>query len=164
MARVVLITGGNSGDRHHLLREAQRLIEARIGNVVAASQHYESAPWGFEAEHSFLNQVLEVESVLEPEALLEAIHEVEQLLGRDREAESEEKLARGQRYASRTMDVDILFYDDRIIQSERLTIPHPHIEEREFVLRPLNELMPDRRHPLTGKRVDEMLNQLKNKK
>ncbi|MBE6196525.1 MAG: 2-amino-4-hydroxy-6-hydroxymethyldihydropteridine diphosphokinase [Rikenellaceae bacterium] len=161
MARVVVITGGNQGDVRSLLEQARTLIEERVGRVVKASAHYESEPWGFEAEASFWNQVLEVETALEPEELLRATQSVEADLGRDRIREGEQKALSGQRYASRTMDVDILFYDDRILSTEILKIPHPRIAEREFVLRPLCEILPRMCHPISGLRMEELYQKLK---
>ena len=160
MAKAVLITGGNRGDVRALLRRAAGLIGERIGRIVRSSACYESAPWGFRAEQSFWNQVLEVETPLHPEELLEAVHSVEAVLGRDRVQEGLEKASTGERYASRTLDVDILFYDDEVIRTPRLEIPHPRLGGREFVLRPLCELMPERRHPVTGERMRDLLKAL----
>ncbi len=159
MAQTVLITGGNQGDVRRLLEEAAQCIEERIGPIVKASRHYESEPWGFKADTSFWNQVLVVQTTLSPEELLEATQEVEQLLGRDRMTEQEMKAQSGARYASRKMDVDILFYDDRVVENERLQIPHPRIACREFVLRPLCEVLPDFRHPLHGVTIEELYKQ-----
>ena len=160
MAKAVLITGGNRGDVRALLRRAAGLIGERIGRIVRSSACYESAPWGFRAEQSFWNQVLEVETPLHPEELLEAVLSVEAVLGRDRVQEGLEKASTGERYASRTLDVDILFYDDEVIRTPRLEIPHPRLGGREFVLRPLCELMPERRHPVTGERMRDVLKAL----
>ncbi len=160
MAKAVLITGGNRGDVRALLRRAAGLIGERIGRIVRSSACYESAPWGFRAEQSFWNQVLEVETPLHPEELLEAVLSVEAELGRDRVQEGLEKASTGERYASRTLDVDILFYDDEVICTPRLEIPHPRLGGREFVLRPLCELMPERRHPVTGERMRDLLRAL----
>ncbi len=160
MAKAVLITGGNRGDVRALLRRAAGLIGERIGRIVRSSACYESAPWGFRAEQSFWNQVLEVETPLHPEELLEAVLSVEAELGRDRVQEGLEKASTGERYASRTLDVDILFYDDEVICTPRLEIPHPRLGRREFVLRPLCELMPERRHPVTGERMRDVLKAL----
>lgn len=160
MAKAVLITGGNRGDVRALLRRAAGLIGERIGRIVRSSACYESAPWGFRAEQSFWNQVLEVETPLHPEELLEAVLSVEAELGRDRVQEGLEKASTGERYASRTLDVDILFYDDEVIRTPRLEIPHPRLGGREFVLRPLCELMPERRHPVTGERMRDVLKAL----
>ncbi|WP_348715484.1 2-amino-4-hydroxy-6-hydroxymethyldihydropteridine diphosphokinase [uncultured Alistipes sp.] len=160
MAKAVLITGGNRGDVRALLRRAAGLIGERIGRIVRSSACYESAPWGFRAEQSFWNQVLEVETPLHPEELLEAVLSVEAELGRDRVQEGLEKASTGECYASRTLDVDILFYDDEVIRTPRLEIPHPRLGGREFVLRPLCELMPERRHPVTGERMRDLLKAL----
>lgn len=164
MARAVVITGGNRGDVRSLLEQAKALLEERVGRVVQASAHYESEPWGFEAEQTFWNQVLEIETSLEPEELLRATQSVEADLGRDRLREGELKALSGQRYASRTMDVDILFYDDRILATEILEIPHPRIAEREFVLRPLCEILPRKRHPISGLRMEELYQKLNHKR
>ena len=153
MAKAVLITGGNRGDVRALLRRAAGLIGERIGRIVRSSACYESAPWGFRAEQSFWNQVLEVETPLHPEELLEAVLSVEAVLGRDRVQEGLEKASTGERYASRTLDVDILFYDDEVIRT-------PRLGGREFGLRPLCELMPERRHPVTGERMRDLLKAL----
>lgn len=160
MARVVLITGGNVGDAERRLGEAAQLIDAEVGRVVSHSRVYRTKAWGFEAE-DFRNQVLVVESDLEPMRVLEAVNDIECRLGRDRAAEQEVKSATGARYASRSIDIDILFYDDLIVESERLTLPHPRIAEREFVLEPLAEVVAEWRHPISGKSVQQMYDELK---
>ena len=159
MARAVLMTGGNRGDMHGRLAEALHLLGERAGRITAVSGIYRSAAWGFEAD-DFYNQAVELETALEPLELLDTVQEIERLAGRDRTAEKAEKEASGARYASRTLDIDILFYDDLVLESERLTIPHPRIAERMFVLEPLCEIDPDRVHPLTGKTIKEMRIQL----
>ncbi|MBO5875120.1 MAG: 2-amino-4-hydroxy-6-hydroxymethyldihydropteridine diphosphokinase [Alistipes sp.] len=160
MARVVLITGGNVGDAERRLGEAAQLIDAEVGRVVSYSRVYRTKAWGFEAE-DFRNQVLVVESDLEPMRVLEAVNDIECRLGRDRAAEQEVKSATGARYASRSIDIDILFYDDLIVESERLTLPHPRIAEREFVLEPLAEVVAEWQHPISGKSVQQMYDELK---
>lgn len=160
MASVVLITGGNVGDAEQTLGKAARLIDAEVGRVVRHSRIYRTAAWGFEAEE-FRNQVLVVESELEPMQVLEAVNDIEQRLGRNRTEEQMIKSATGARYASRSIDIDILFYDDRVVESERLTLPHPRIAEREFVLEPLAEVATEWRHPVSGKSVRQMYEELK---
>ena len=145
MARAIILTGGNVGDVKTRLQNAQRLINQHAGPVMRCSHRYKSRAWGFDAEEEFSNQVLERE------------------LGRDREAEQSLKQRTGARYTSRPIDIDILFYDDRVIRTERLTVPHPLIQEREFVLVPLCEWMRDYRHPVLGKTVGELLEELKNR-
>lgn len=160
MARAVLITGGNVGNAEATLAEAARLIAAEVGSIERASRIYRTKAWGFEAD-DFRNQVLVVESTLEPMEMLMAVNDIERRLGRDREREQDEKSATGARYASRSIDIDILFYDDLVVESERLTLPHPRIAEREFVLEPLSEVAAEWRHPVSGKSVEEMYEEFK---
>lgn len=160
MARVVLILGGNRGDVSRLPEEAIEQVSRGIGRVVQRSRCYESEPWGFQAEERFWNCVVEVESDLSPEEVLAEIHRIEARLGRDRVQEQREKEQSGERYTSRTMDIDILFYDQEVISTPSLQIPHPRLEEREFVLRPLCELMPERQHPISGRRMQSLLEEL----
>ena len=160
MARAVLITGGNVGNAEATLAEAAQLIAAEVGAIECASRIYRTKAWGFEAE-DFRNQVLVVESELEPMEMLATVNDIERRLGRDHEREQDEKSATGARYASRSIDIDILFYDDLVVESERLTLPHPRIAEREFVLEPLSEVAAEWRHPVSGKRVEEMYEELK---
>lgn len=157
MARAVVITGGNRGGVAGRLERAAELLERRAGRVTGRSAVYRSRAWGFEAEEEFLNQVLVLETEREPLELLDVLQEVERTLGRDRAEEMHEKAASGQRYASRPIDIDLLLYDRRVICSERLTVPHPRMGERAFVLRPLCELLGSERHPVTGERYDDML-------
>ena len=163
MARVVLLTGGNTGDVKRTLQAAQQLINARVGAVLRCSHRYESKPWGFDAEQHFSNQALEVSTDLQPLEVLEAVQAIEQELGRNRAAEAVEKASSGAVYCSRPIDIDIIFYDDEVIGDERLTVPHPLLAEREFALTPLCEIMRQRRHPVTGATVGEMLDALRNK-
>lgn len=162
MARVILLTGGNTGDVKRTLQAAQQLINTRIGAVLRCSHRYESKSWGFDAEHHFSNQALEVASDLSPLDVLDAVQAIEQELGRNRAAETLEKARTGVAYASRPIDIDILFYDDEVIDHERLQIPHPLLSEREFALAPLCELQRARRHPVTGVTMNEMLDTLRN--
>ena len=155
MARVVLLTGGNTGDVKRTLQAAQQLINARVGAVLRCSHRYESKPWGFDAEQHFSNQALEVSTDLQPLEVLEAVQAIEQELGRNRAAEAVEKARTGVAYTSRPIDIDILFYDDEVIASERLTVP------REFALAPLCEIMRQRRHPVTGQTMEEMYKALR---
>ena len=160
MARVALITGGNVGNAEATLAEAERLIADEVGTIECRSQIYRTKAWGFEAD-DFRNQVLVVESELEPLALLDAVNDIERRLGRDRAEEQKVKSATGARYASRSIDIDILFYDALVVESERLTLPHPRIAEREFVLEPLVEVVPQWLHPVSGKSVEQMFEELK---
>ena len=140
MHRTIILAGGNIGDVAARFVEAERLLAERGVNIVARSQNYESKAWGFESEMLFVNVAWEAETELESEQLLDALQEVEALLGRDREVEKIEKAENGARYCSRTLDLDILFYNEEHISTERLKVPHPLIMEREFVITPLCEL------------------------
>lgn len=160
--QAILLTGSNRGDRKALLAEARRQIGLRAGKVVRASAVYESDPWGFEDDQTFLNQALIIETELEPTALLDQTQAIEKILGRVRgsdrgQAEKKDGEQPQKRvYRSRPIDIDILFYDELILDSERLTIPHPLIREREFVLVPLREIVADRVHPVYGKAIGEL--------
>ena len=160
MARAALITGGNVGNAEATLAEAEQLIAAEVGTIECHSQIYRTKAWGFEAD-DFLNQVLIVESELEPMQLLATVNDIERRLGRDRDQERIIKSATGAQYASRSIDIDILFYGDLVVESERLTLPHPRIAEREFVLEPLAEVAAEWQHPVSGKSVGEMYEELK---
>ncbi|MCQ2058274.1 MAG: 2-amino-4-hydroxy-6-hydroxymethyldihydropteridine diphosphokinase [Bacteroidaceae bacterium] len=128
--------GSNIGERSVLLGQAIALIGQKIGPVVRFSDIVESEPYGFVSNNMFLNMVVAVETELAPEALLDATQEIERMLGRV------EKTVDG-KYSDRTIDIDILLYGDTEYSSSRLTIPHPHIRERRFVLEPLKQINPE---------------------
>jgi 2-amino-4-hydroxy-6-hydroxymethyldihydropteridine diphosphokinase len=153
MSRAVLLAGGNLGCREDNLARAAELIENSMGQIVACSPVMESEPWGFEADERFLNRAFVVDTALAPVELLEKCKTVERALGREQSGAT----AGRQRYGSRTMDVDILYYDDLLLDSLQLSVPHPRIAERAFVLRPLATVLPDHRDPRTGLTVCEML-------
>ena len=164
MARVVLLAGGNLGDVKSRLQRAQKLVNERVGAVLRCSHRYESEPWGFAAAGRFSNQAMEISTDLAPEEVLDAVRAIEAELGRDRAAEQREKARSGAAYVSRPIDIDILFYDDLVLASERLTLPHPLLAEREFALVPLCEIMRSRRHPVSGRTMGELLDDLKRRK
>lgn len=148
MAKVYFTIGGNVGDREFNLTETARLISDRIGSIRKQSSIYESEPWGFSSELNFLNQVLVVETNLSPAALLLEISFIESKMGRVRS---------GVGYSSRTMDVDILFYDHQIMLTPDLVVPHKQMHKRRFVLEPLNEVAPEFIHPLFSLTAHELL-------
>ena len=150
MAKAVLLTGSNLGNRLGYMERACDLICAEAGPLVVKSGIYETAPWGFHSENFFLNQAVVINTELSPFGLLDAIQEIEKRLGRERE---EPDIGKEKNYSSRTMDIDIIFYDDLVMEAGRLTIPHPLTCQRDFVLNPLKEIMPDFVHPVTGQKI-----------
>jgi 2-amino-4-hydroxy-6-hydroxymethyldihydropteridine diphosphokinase len=144
-----LALGSNIGDRLQNLRTATAALPPQV-IVRRASTIYETAPWGVLDQPDFLNQALEVETQLAPDELLAHLKEIEAILGREQTI----------RYGPRRIDLDILFYDDLVLDQAGLQVPHPRLHERTFVLVPLADLAPDLRHPQTGQTVQEMLAQL----
>jgi len=147
MNEVFLLTGGNIGNRLNYLLEAKEKIKKRCGRILQESSVYETAAWGNEKQEAFLNQVLKIESSLHPEKLLHTILQIEKYLGRKREL----------KYGPRTIDIDILFFDDDIINQHGLKIPHPQIQNRRFVLIPLSEIAGNKIHPVFNKTISQLL-------
>jgi 2-amino-4-hydroxy-6-hydroxymethyldihydropteridine diphosphokinase len=148
MNKVYLGLGTNLGDRKRNLREAIDRIEEQIGKILNTSSIYETAPWGFEAETDFLNMVIRVESIHSPHELLKRIFAIESSLGRERSQD---------RYSSRVIDIDILIYNDLVIDEKGLKIPHRLMHERRFVLAPLCEIAPELIHPMLKKSITVLL-------
>jgi 2-amino-4-hydroxy-6-hydroxymethyldihydropteridine diphosphokinase len=140
--------GTNLGERESNLEQAVARIEEYIGTILISSLVYETEPWGFQATDEFLNLVVKVETELTPSGLLGRILMIESLLGRVR-CQTQ--------YSSRLIDIDILFYEDMIIEKETLKIPHPLLHKRKFVLVPLCEIAPELIHPVLKKTVAELL-------
>ena len=147
---VYLGLGTNLGDKEQNLRMSIKKIEERIGNVVSLSAFYATAPWGFSSENSFLNAAVCVETTLLPLQVLEETQRIERELGRT------EKSVNGL-YADRLIDIDLLLYDDRVMDAEGLILPHPLMTERRFVMEPLSEIAPDVVHPVLHKTMKELL-------
>lgn len=143
---VVLGLGGNKGDREKLLFRAIEELKAHF-ELVALSSIYESEAWGGVAKGKFLNQIAVISTAKEPEEVLGILQVIELELGRIRE----------EHWGNRTMDIDILYFGNEVIQTERLRVPHSFIEQRRFVLVPLAELLPEKKHPITGKSTLKML-------
>ena len=154
---VLLLTGSNFRGKEQILQRAAERIAELVGPIERASQICNSEAWGFTCEEEFANQAILVSTGLEADEVLMKTQAIERELGRDRVAESEEKLLTGERYASRVVDIDIIFYDDIVVESEELTLPHPLMHEREFVLRPMLEVAAEWRHPIIGRTVEEMI-------
>lgn len=140
VTRVVILAGGNTNDVAERLERAERLMAERVGEVVARSSVMKSEAWGFLAA-PFLNRAFVVDTLLEAEPLLDALQAIERELGRNREDELREKCATGERYASRPIDLDILLYGEQHVTTERLTVPHALLLERDFALEPLGEAL-----------------------
>jgi 2-amino-4-hydroxy-6-hydroxymethyldihydropteridine diphosphokinase len=132
MMKAYLGLGSNLGDRVFYLRGAIMALTSAKVDVTAVSRIYETEPWGVKEQPEYLNQVVEVETSLEPLELLHVCQKIEQQFGRERK----------EHWGSRTIDIDLLIYDNRESDSKELTLPHPYLEKREFVLAPLREIAP----------------------
>ena len=163
MAKAIIITGGNVGDVKDTLRRAQQEINRQLGIILRCSHSYESKAWGFTSSENFYNQAIILDTDLSPEELLDKVLDLEQQLGRDRQEEARIKEETGERFAPRKIDIDILFYDDLVMETPRLTIPHPLIQDRDFVLRPLNEIMPEKIHPVLRKTIHTLFEEMEAK-
>lgn len=151
MNKVFLLLGSNLGDRHLFLQQAIEHIQTEIAPVVQASSVYETQSWGKTDAPNYLNQVIVLQTTLPPQAVLQKILAIEALLGRERHV----------KWDSRTIDIDILFYGDDIIDEELLKVPHPELHNRRFTLEPLAELAPGFVHPLLKKDILTLKNELK---
>ncbi len=154
MNYVYILLGSNMGNKALLLQEARALLNVRCGKIMRESSLYESEPWGFETEEWFVNQVVEVHTALSPEQLLKMTQGIERALGRVKG----EKV-QGERYESRPIDIDILFYDEVVLNTPNLTIPHPLLQERRFTLLPLAEIAGGYVHPILKKNIAALLEQ-----
>ena len=151
-----LCLGSNRGDRMDYLERALGLISTKIGTITVRSPVYDSDPLGFEDKTTFLNLVAEVHTLLEPEQILILILGIERSLGRDRMT-GIGQLPGAKVYRSRTIDIDILFYDDLKLQTAGLVIPHPHLAGRRFVLVPMNAIRPGFVHPVSLRTIRQLL-------
>ncbi len=152
MHKVFLGIGGNIGNKADNFNKVYTFIQNDLGKIAKSSSVYETPPWGFSSDDNFWNQVLFIETDLSPIELLQKIAEIENNFDRKREVG---------KYNSREMDIDILYYDNIYIETENLTIPHPRIQQRKFVLVPLNEIAPDFKHPLLRLTSFQMLENCK---
>lgn len=153
MARVCLSLGSNLGPRETYLRKALQALDKELGSLVKCSSFYETLPWGFSSDSLFLNAAACYDTLLSPEEVLAVTQQIEKSLGR------KEKSRQGQ-YADRCIDIDILLYDDRVMQTPDMILPHPHMAERMFVLEPLAEIMPHLLHPLLKKTILQLKEEL----
>jgi 2-amino-4-hydroxy-6-hydroxymethyldihydropteridine diphosphokinase len=154
MAIVFLSLGSNQGDRLGSLVSATKLIDYQVGKLLDFSEIVETEPWGFNAETNFYNQVLVVETKLSAQQVLKTVLEIEKTLGRVRQ---------GSVYSSRSIDIDILFYDDAVIEENELKVPHPLLHKRRFVLQPLFSIAPFMVHPILKETIGRLLAQTDDK-
>ena len=146
MSDIILLLGGNLGDRYAYLQKATAAIQNHIGEIIEVSAIYETACWGGDQQPDYLNQALRVQSGLLPEQVLDQALRIEAELGR----------IRTRIWEPRVMDIDLIFYDRLVYQSDRLILPHPRITVRKFVLVPLVELIPHYVHPVYKKSIIEL--------
>ena len=148
---VYLQLGSNLGEREQLISDAVQEISKYVGKINACSQIYESTPWRVDGQESYLNQIIKVKTLLSAEDILVAVLKIENDLGR----------VRIEKWGERLIDVDIIFFNNEIIETPDLCIPHKHMHERNFVLAPLNEIAPFLIHPKYNKTVSELFNESK---
>ena len=147
MNTAFLLIGGNLGNRFQHLAKARSLVHQRCGNIIKTSSMYETAAWGEVKQAAFLNQILKIQTLLPATGLLNCILAAEQKMGR----------VRRQKSGPRTIDIDLLFFNNDIITAPGLEVPHPRLHLRRFVLEPMNEIAPDLVHPVFNKTINELI-------
>ncbi len=152
MNSAYIILGGNIGDTLKILDQASKILE-EIGTITRHSSFYKTKAWGKKDQPDFINQVIRLETALHAQELMDYCLKTEKELGR----------VRFEKWDARTIDIDILYFNEDIFSSSKLTIPHPEIENRRFVLVPLCEISPDYAHPLIGATNKELLKNTKDK-
>lgn len=151
MIDVFLLLGSNLGNRKGYLQKAVDLIETELGVVMQKSSIYETEAWGKTDEPNYLNQVVKIDTELSARQVLEKVLQIETRMGRVRE----------EKWGSRIIDIDILFYGQDIINEPGLIVPHPELHNRKFTLGPLNEIAPDLQHPVLKKSIFQLKSKLK---
>lgn len=149
MNNVFLIIGGNLGNKEKNLSTVRELIEQQVGVIKKLSSVYETEPWGVEAQPVYYNQVIELLTEMSAERMMQRLLSIEKEMGRVRE----------NKYDARIIDIDILFFNNEVYQTQELTIPHARLHERRFVLEPLNEIAPEFIHPVLQKTIATLLNE-----
>lgn len=152
MAKAYLSLGTNIGNKRRNLITAGALLAERVGDVLALSDLYETEPWGFASENTFLNAALILETSYSPVELLGATQQIEREMGRMEKSNGV--------YHDRIIDIDLLMYDDRVVQTPELTLPHPLMQERKFVMEPLAEIASAVVHPVLGETIGTIYNKL----
>ncbi|NQV75506.1 MAG: 2-amino-4-hydroxy-6-hydroxymethyldihydropteridine diphosphokinase [Bacteroidetes bacterium] len=150
MYTTYILLGSNLGNSIKYLSDAILEIEYKLGSISSKSSLYQTASWGKHNQPDFINQVIELKTSLSPAELLKAVLQIENDLGRQRL----------EKWGSRTIDIDILLYQDQIVNTSDLVIPHPYLSVRRFSLMPLSEIAPNLIHPILKKSITELLNEL----
>ncbi|HEY8402320.1 MAG TPA: 2-amino-4-hydroxy-6-hydroxymethyldihydropteridine diphosphokinase [Cytophagaceae bacterium] len=151
MNKVYLLLGSNLGNRIETLASVRKVLEIRVGKILSKSSCYETEPWGKTDQPEFINQVLLIETPLKPQEVLKTILQIELEHGRIRK----------EKFGARVIDIDILYYENEIIVTEELKIPHPEIHNRRFVLVPLVEIAAEFKHPVFNLSNNELLTRCK---
>ncbi|MFL5787781.1 MAG: 2-amino-4-hydroxy-6-hydroxymethyldihydropteridine diphosphokinase [Flavisolibacter sp.] len=149
MNEAFLLIGGNMGDRKDFLAKARQALSGACGHLTSYSSIYETAAWGIMDQEPFLNQALKLESDFKPDQLLTCILKIEEDMGRKRSA----------KFGPRVIDIDILLFNNEIIEQPGLRIPHPEMQNRKFALAPLNEIASQIIHPVLHKTIHQLLNE-----
>ena len=153
MNKAYLLTGSNMGDRLSNLTTAIHAITKNCGEIITQSSIYQTAAWGNENQPDFLNQAILIDTRLKPLELLQVLLSIEKKIGRIRNKKND----------PRTIDIDVLFYNDLILDTAELQVPHPRLHLRRFVLVPLNEVAPHLIHPVLHQPIQELLNKCPDK-
>ena len=151
MNTVYIQLGSNIGERESFITKSMHKVEDDIGKIITASSIFETTAWGNENQNNFLNSVIEIKTPFDAFTILQKSQEIENNLGRKR----------SDKWGERTIDIDILFYNNKIINTKELTIPHPLIQKRKFVLVPLSEIAPSYKHPILRKNISTLLSECK---
>ena len=151
MNTVYIQLGSNIGERESFITKSMHKVEDDIGKIITSSSIFETTAWGNENQNNFLNSVIEIKTPFDAFTILQKSQEIENNLGRKR----------SDKWGERTIDIDILFYNNKIINTKELTVPHPLIQKRKFVLVPLSEIAPNYMHPILKKNISTLLSECK---
>lgn len=156
MKHAIISLGSNLGNRKENIELAYRLIEMSCGNIIKRSSFYETPPWGFDSTSSFYNSIIEIKTALQPLELLTKLKSIEVSMGRVYIDPS--------KYTDRIIDIDIIDLHGEVLKTEQLELPHPRLDDRDFVLYPLAEILPNWIHPGNNKSINSLLNNLPNER